>query len=272
MSLILRVPLCMGMVLAALAAPASADTLKARYAVSLIGLPLGQAQMVGSFDPGKYKLEASTKLTGLVAMVTSLKSAAIGTGTLANGRTLPTSYATTSANSQLTRTVRMGMTAGNVNAVDISPPFNDWPGRVPVTDAHKRNILDPVSALVMPVAAKDPLVGPAACNRKLPIFDAYTRFDVDLTYVGTRQVEAKGYKGPVSVCAARYTPISGHRPEREATKFLANNKQMEIWLAPIEKVHAVIPFRISVMTMVGMTVIEATEFAIEPSSQAALAQ
>ena len=76
-------------------------------------------------------------------------------------------------------------------------------------------------------------MSPAACNREIPIFDGYTRFDINLTYVGERSAKAKGYDGPVAVCAARYVPISGHRSERPATKFMAENKDLEVWLAPI---------------------------------------
>jgi hypothetical protein len=92
------------------------------------------------------------------------------------------------------------------------------------------------------------------------IFDGYTRFDVNLTYVGERTVSAKGYDGPVAVCAARYVPISGHSRDRPATKFMADNKDLEVWLAPIASDHVLIPFRVSVRTMIGTTIIEAEEF------------
>jgi hypothetical protein len=106
-------------------------------------------------------------------------------------------------------------------------------------------------------------VSPAACNRKNPIFDGYTRIDVVLTYVGERSAKTKGYEGPVAVCAARYVPISGHRRDRPATKFMADNKDLEVWLAPIASDHVLIPFRISVRTMIGTTVVEASEFRVD---------
>ena len=104
---------------------------------------------------------------------------------------------------------------------------------------------------------------PAACDRKIPIFDGYTRFDITLAYVGERTVSAKGYQGPVAVCAARYVPISGHQRDRPATKFMADNKDLEVWLAPIASDRVLIPFRVSVRTMIGTTVLEAQEFRIE---------
>jgi hypothetical protein len=41
---------------------------------------------------------------------------------------------------------------------------------------------------------------------------------------------------------------------------MAENKSMEVWLAPVGASRIVMPWRISVATMVGTTVIEATEF------------
>jgi hypothetical protein len=84
-----------------------------------------------------------------------------------------------------------------------------------------------------------------------------------LTYVGERNAKAKGYDGPVAVCAIRYVPVSGHRRDRPATKFMEENKDLEVWLAPIERDHVLIPFRVSARTMIGTTVIEASEFRVD---------
>ena len=94
------------------------------------------------------------------------------------------------------------------------------------------------------------------------MFDGYTRFDIALTYVGERKVKAKGYSGPVAICAARYVPIAGHRMNRPATKFMAENKDIEIWLAPVGDAKVLMPFRLSVRTMVGTAIAEATEFSV----------
>jgi hypothetical protein len=262
-----RHPGSFGLVLAGLvaglSASASAEMLHVRYGVSLLGLPLGTAGLEAKFDPANYSVEVTAKLSGLAALVSSSKGAATATGGLGGARVAPTTYATTSANAKETRTVRMAMNAGTVRGVEITPPFVDQPGRVPLSEADKRNILDPVSALVMPVASGQSLVGPSACNRTLPIFDGYTRFDVTLRFVGVRQIKSKSYSGPVSICAARYVPLAGHRPDRPGTKFMAENKDLETWLVPVESAHLVVPYRISVRTMLGTTIIEAQDLRID---------
>jgi Protein of unknown function (DUF3108) len=249
---------------------ACADEFRARYKVSLIGFPIGEAAAAGSLGPASYRIDLNAKLTGFAAMVSNVKLALAATGAVRRGGVAPSTYATTSANSQGSRTVRMSLDAGNVKAVEIFPPFEDKEGRVPVTAANKRNILDPATALIMAVPEGQPLVGPAACNRTIPVYDGYVRFDVTLHYVGVRHVAVEGYSGPVSVCAARYSPVSGHKRDSKSTKFMAENRDIEAWLAPIERAHVVVPFHIELMTLAGTAVIDANQFSVEPSDLTAI--
>ncbi len=259
----------LGLVWALVAGPgmasAGADEFRARYTVSLIGVTIGEAVAAGSIGPASYRIDLNAKLTGFAAIIANVKLALVATGALRRGGVAPSTYATTSANSQGSRTVRMSLDAGNVKAVEIFPPFEDKEGRVPVTAANKRNILDPATALIMAVPEGQSLVGPAACNRTIPVYDGYVRFDVTLHYVGVREVAVDGYSGPVSVCAARYTPVSGHKRDSKSTKFMAENRDIEAWLAPIERAHVVVPFHIAMMTLAGVAVIDAVEFSVEPS-------
>jgi hypothetical protein len=249
--------------------PASADVVRARYAVSLVGLHVGEAAAVGSVDSGKYRIDFNARLTGVAAMVADVRMALSSTGLLRNGAILPASYATTSGNSRETRTVRMALDGGNVKAVDISPPWEDRDGRIPLTEAHKRNVLDPTSAFIMGVPDGQALVGPSACNRRIPIYDGFVRFDITLMYAGTRSVSIPGYSGPVSVCAARYTPIAGQKRDSRSARFMAANRQIETWLAPVEGAHVVVPIRVELMTLAGNALIEAVEFSVDRSPVAA---
>jgi Protein of unknown function (DUF3108) len=245
------------------AAAARADTWRATYSVSLLGLPIGTASTVGELSRTAYRIEANAKLSGLATLVANSRGAAAGAGAIAGGRILPATYAVTAVNPQLTRTMRMSLAGSAVTGIDISPPFEDKPDRIPLRDQDKRGVIDPLGAFVISIPGADPLVGPAACTRTIPVFDGYTRFDVRLAYVGQRRVKTAGYSGPVAVCAVRYVPISGHRPDRPGTKFMAENKNIELWLAPVESARVLLPYRVSVRTMIGTAVIEALEFSVE---------
>lgn len=244
---------------------ARGDEFRARYTVSLVGFHIGEVAAAGSLGPAHYRINLTAKLTGVAAMVSNVKLALAASGAVRKGGLAPSTYATTSANSLGVRTVRILLDAGNVKAVDIFPPFEDDEGRVPVTEANKRNILDPATSLIMAVPAGESLVGPAACNRTIPVYDGYVRFDVALQYVGVRDVAVEGYAGPVAVCAARYTPVAGHKRDSRSTKFMAENKDIEAWLAPIPRAHMVAPIHVALMTLAGPAVIEAVEFSAGPA-------
>ena len=242
---------------------AGADTLRAHYSVTLLGLRIGDLYADGSLQPQNYRMDLNARLTGLAAMVSNVKMALASSGAMTKkGAVAPSSYATSAENSNETRTLRMALAAGTVKGIEISPPIEFRGDRVPVTEANKRNILDPTSALIMPVPIKDQLVGPAACERTLPIYDGYARFDIALHFQGVRDVQVAGYSGPVSVCSARYRPISGHLVNSRSTAFMAQNDGIEVWLAPIEHAHVVVPLRVTMPTMTGELDIEAVDFEV----------
>ena len=136
---------------------------------------------------------------------------------------------------------------------------------MPVTEAHRKGVIDPMSAALMPVAGKGEVLAPEACKRKLAIFDGRQRVDIDLVYKRMDQVKAdKGYQGPVVVCTVLYNPVAGHRPERDAIKYLIAQRDMEMWLAPIDGTRVLVPFRFSVPTPFGLGVLQANYFVAQP--------
>jgi hypothetical protein len=240
------------------AAPASAGPLDGRYAISLAGIPIGKAFLIGNVGDRDYRLELTAKMTGLAGAVTTGKGAASVSGGIAGGRLSSNGYALTATNSELTRTIQIAIANGAVRQVAITPPFEERPDRVPVTDAHKQNVVDPVSALLMPMRTTGDALDPQNCNRTIPVFDGVQRFNITLTPAGTQTIKdaSVGYQGPALVCAARYEPISGHRPNRKAIQYMVNNRDMNVWLVPVAGSRTLVPFRISVKTQIGTAVLE----------------
>lgn len=254
-------------VLASTASPVVAASLTADYSISLVGLEIGTATLNGNVDGATYKININAMMTGLIGGLTGGQGSGNAAGSLSAARVAPSVFAVTAASSGQTRTVRMALGAGSVQAVDIAPPLDEKPDRVPVNGSHKRGVVDPISALFMPVVAGNAL-GEAACNRSLPIFDGAARYDIAMSYAGTRAVKLDGYQGDVVVCSVRYVPIAGHRSERKATQFMAANRDISAWLAPVAGTNFVMPVRISLRTMIGTAVIEASRFAADPGPTA----
>lgn len=239
------------------AAPASVIV---DYGVNLAGIPIGTAQVSGSFEGTRYRMDVSARLTGLVGAVTGGMGSARASGLIATGpQPSAFSIATKTSNSGIA--VRMALARGNVTQAEVTPPLVDTGDRVPVTPANKRGVIDPASALMMPAISRGELTDPTNCNRTLPVFDGATRFNVVLSYGETRNVEKPGYAGPVLVCNARYQAIAGHRPDRPGVQFMEENRDMSVWLAPVEGTRVLLPVRISVRTTIGTNIIEATRWA-----------
>ncbi|MCJ2014849.1 DUF3108 domain-containing protein [Methylobacterium sp. J-076] len=238
------------------AAPAS---LSVDYAIALAGLRIGTARLAGSFERDAYRMDVSATLTGLVGAITGGQGSARATGTVGAGP-LPNAFSIATRTASSGIAVRMALAHGNVVQTEITPPLVDMQDRVPVTAADKRGIVDPASALVMPARAGAALTDPANCDRTLPLFDGATRFNVVLSYAETREVQKPGYAGPVLVCSARYHAVAGHRPDRPGVKFMEDNREISVWLAPVEGTRLLVPLRISVLTEIGTNIIEATRW------------
>ncbi|WP_036303075.1 DUF3108 domain-containing protein [Methylobacterium sp. 77] len=239
--------------------PGAPATVTVDYGIALAGIPIGTAQVSGQFESARYRMDVSARLTGLVGAVTGGMGSARASGLIAEGPQ-PSAFAISTKTSNSGIAVRMALARGNVTLSEVTPPLIDMGDRVPVTPANKRGIVDPASALMMPAVSRGDLTDQANCNRTIPVFDGATRFNVVLSYGETRSIEKPGYAGPVLVCNARYQAIAGHRPDRPGVKFMEDNRDMSVWLAPVEGTRVLLPVRIAVRTTMGTNIIEATRW------------
>jgi hypothetical protein len=146
----MRAALAMLAFVVAPASPASSETLRATYDISLLGLPIGSGTINADVSANSYAIDAQAKLNALASLVVNSRGASHGRGEIIGGRVSPATFATTAASSKMTRTIRMAMKSNSVVAVDIDPPFEDKPDRVPVRPDDKRNVIDPAGAFVLP--------------------------------------------------------------------------------------------------------------------------
>jgi hypothetical protein len=271
---ILRVSLAIAASTALLSVCAQAQgKLEARYSASLAGIPLGTGIWVVDIAPDQYTAVASGRTTGLVKLISDGSGSGGARGTVHGASMVPTSYASSTTTDKHSDEVRMTLRAGTVKDVLAEPPLIPSPERVPVTEAHRKGVTDPMSAMIMPASGNGEVLTPDACKRKLAIFDGRQRADIDLVFKRMDRVKAdKGYQGPVVVCTVLYKPIAGHRPERPAIKYLIEQRDMEMWLAPIAGTRMLVPFRFSVPTPFGLGVLQATYFVAQPQPTQALRQ
>jgi hypothetical protein len=242
--------------------------LDAAYSVHLTGIPIGQGAVILDLNEAGFAAAGSAKFTGLVRMISKGEGTSTVRGTFQQNRVISSIYATQSISSD--RNEKIGITVENGFAKEFSvlpPPPDLDVNRVPITQAARTNVVDPLSAGLILVAAPGDVLNPESCNRTLPIFDARFRYDVVLSYLRTEAAPKKteGYQGPVLVCQARYVPIAGHRTDRPQVQQLANNRELFVWLAPVTGTRVLVPIKVSIATGIGTMVVEATRFRAIPS-------
>jgi hypothetical protein len=244
------------------AAPASAQgKLDARYEVTLAGIPVGKGSWVVEIADDQYSASASGATAGLLQAFSGGHGTGGSQGRIVNGALVPQVYSATVNSSKKAETIRMSLASGNIKEFAIEPEPQVDPDRILITDAHKRGVLDPMTGSLLRVPGTADPLGPEACRTGTAIFDGRMRYELKLDYKRMEHVKAeKGYSGPVVVCAVYFTPVAGYIPDRAAIKWLATQRNIEAWFAPIAGTRVLVPFRMLIPTPLGMGMLEATQF------------
>jgi hypothetical protein len=270
--------LCGGGILAILAGlPAYAvdtTTLKATYAISIAGITVGRAEAESRFSGNGYAAAIVGSTSGVSRLVSDASARLTGNGHILGSEVRPATYEMATVENGFSTHVTMALRQGTVTSVVALPELAEAADRIPVTAAHKTDVVDPLSAFLVPLDRPGTPSGHRACNRTVKVFDGWTRYDVQLSYKETKAIDggADTYSGIIIVCGARYVPVAGHRSTRKAVQEMANNKRLEVWLAPVAGVPVLVPFRILIGTNIGDLIIYATRFATNPRERHAMAE
>ncbi len=253
--------------------PAAAEgRLDAQYTVTLAGIAIGKGSWTIDVADTHYSAAVNGAATGVMRLLTKGAGNSSARGTLNGGRPLSSIYAATIQSRGKTDEIRVTIANGNVKDFKVEPPQDDAPDRVPITDAHRKAVLDPMTALMIRMPGNGDPVAAEACNQNLAIFDGRLRYDLQLAFKRIDQVKAEnGYAGPVAVCAVAFKPLAGYIPTRAAIKYMSESRDIEVWLAPIAGTRVLVPFRVQGPSPVGRVVMEAHQFvSVATSTKAAI--
>jgi hypothetical protein len=260
-----------GLALAAIAAvhpgSAAAETadLQASYAITLGIFTIGRVDIAARFADTGYTAEIRGLTTGLGRLVSDSRAELTGSGTISGTRVVPSAYTLRTAEGDFTTRVDMTMRGGSLATVRADPMLVEAADRVPLTQEALARILDPVGALVVARGSSGALDGRAVCNRTVPVFDGWVRYDIALSYKDTANFVGRGgYSTQAIICQARYVPVAGHRLSRESVNYMAQNERLEAWLAPIRGTNLLVPVKFVIGTDMGDLAVTARDFVVTP--------
>jgi hypothetical protein len=259
--------LCTGACLL-LAAPSAfaQGKLDARYEATLAGIPVGKGAWTIDIADDSFSASASGGTSGLLKAFAGGSGTGAAQGRVVNGALVSTNYSATTTTSKKSEAIRIVLSNGNVKeyAIEPEPPVD--PDRLPITDANRRGVYDPMTGSMLRVPGSGDPLSPEACRTGAAIFDGRMRYDLKLDFKRMETVRAeKGYRGPVVVCAVYFSPVAGYIPDRPVIKYLAAQRNIEITFAPIAGTRILVPFRMVIPTPLGTAMLEATQFITQAS-------
>ncbi len=261
--------LCAGLTTAK-AEPVGAMKVNAVYDISFNGLSIGDFQLFTNMGAREYTMTAKASISVLGGVLFEWDASTRSSGAVTAGGPRPSAYSFAYRTSGKKEQIDLKFTSNTVSQITLDPPRGSSSKRIPITQAHLQNVLDPLSAVVQLAHARTQKQKAAACNKRLQIFDGKARYDLVLSSKGVKQLDQSGYKGVAYVCRVKYIPIAGHKAGKkdDENELAAANDNIEIWMIPVADADLFIPYYISVPTSVGKATMTTSKFDVTFPSQA----
>lgn len=235
--------------------------LDAQYEATLAGIPVGKGAWTIEIGDDTFSAAAQGGTAGLLKAFSGGTGSGASQGRVVGGALVANAYTATTTTQKKSETIRLVLANGGVKDFSIEPAPPVDPGRVVVTEAHRKGVLDPMTGSMLRVPGNGEVMAPDSCRTGTGIFDGRMRYDLKLDYKRIETVKAeRGYHGPALVCAIYFTPVAGYIPDRPVIKYLASERKMEIAFVPIAGTRILVPFRMTIPTPFGPARLEATSF------------
>lgn len=222
-------------------------SVQAKYRLRYNGIDVGHLNINSDTAGNSYSLSGSGKVSVLFGAIIWSGSSTVS-GTIEDGTPAPATYAFDWRNNKKRGTVNIGFKDRIATEVAVKPPQRARPDLVPLTQADKAGVLDPVSAIMMLTKADNR----PPCDRRVGIFDGKQRYDIVFTPKRVTRLPSPSGASPETahVCRVTYEPVAGHR-DNEDTKTYASNRDVEVVLRRIPGSAMLIPYSVTIPTAWG---------------------
>jgi Protein of unknown function (DUF3108) len=235
-------------------------SVRALYEVNFNGFTVGTFEFQSQSEDQSYTLTGNAHLSLLLGAFTWIGETR-SFGLIADHALKPAAFTFEFRANSKAGSTKIDFANGGVSDVRHSPAAIPKTDAVPLRQQHLRGVLDPLSAIM--VVAR--YTNPDPCDHRLPIFDGKERFDLVLSYKGQVKVneqQPSGQPAIAHVCRVKYQPIAGHKIDAESS-YLATTDAIEISLRPIPSANVLVPYQITIPTLIGYATIVAKRVEIE---------
>jgi hypothetical protein len=253
---------------AALSLAGAQTKLDAAYTATLWGPPVGHISWTVELNDSRFKAAAGGAITGLLRIVADGRGDVSVHGAMSEGKPVPSVFSLNLIAGKWSDDVRIVFSGGKAQEHVAAAAVKTNPDQVPLTDANRVGVVDPMTALLVHIPGAGAIAVPQACDRSVAVFDGHARYNLRLAFKRLDDVKTdEGYQGRAVVCSLKFVPVAGHDPKRYLVTYLAAQHDIEVWLAPLAGSRLLVPYRVTMPTPIGMGVLQATTFVSHPQKQ-----
>ena len=148
---ILAIGSALALMTAALGDHAHAEgKLDASYTISFAHIPVGDIAATGVFGESEYTISARGRAGGIMKVLVDGEASFSTRGTVKDGYPVPTTFTSKIVSDAETSDVTMVLDEGSVKELAAAAPTKS--DRVPVTQANRQGIVDPLTAMLFSAA------------------------------------------------------------------------------------------------------------------------
>ena len=245
----------------------------ANYKVHFNGFNIGKFSFLTRTDRSGSQATSSARLKAFFGAF-RWKGTSQSKGRLSRSEPKPAAYSFTYRSKSKQGSLSMKFQGSKVASLRSVPPAGNSSKRVPVKPKHLQRVFDPLSAVIALTRAQPVKRGANPCQRRLPIFDGKQRFDLVFSYLRQTQIRESrpsGVPTTAYICRVRYVPIAGYKRKSKTTRYMANAKGIEVVLRPVPEAGILIPYKITVPTMIGSATLVSDRVNITTASRRQIA-
>jgi hypothetical protein len=190
---------------------AAPGTVQIAYSLAFWGIPFGETSYDGRFSNGGYSASSHFNTSGIVSIFWQATIDATTTGRISEHAVTPLEYDSFyRRGSSKKERVKVTFDTGAVTTF-ADPPYDTT--KYPVTEAQKREAVDPMSAITLILGGvKADRANP--CGTVAPVFDGRRRYNIEFTYLKDERVDfGKLFSGTAHFCQVHYRQIAGFKPK-----------------------------------------------------------
>lgn len=234
------------------AASSSEDRLRLGYEVYMGGLHVLDFSLGVALDGVRYDVTADWQTAGALAWVISWRQTAVSAGEILHDRLRPERHRNRGEFRGRSRSIDIDYANGRIAAVRTEPTPQEDDDRDEVTEAERRDAIDPISAILQMALRFDG----TGCDERLRVFDGRRRYDIIVAGGERVALDRPDLPAQWGVrCEFVFEPIAGY--ERRRADPEARDRRLRsgrVWIAHLRPGAPPFPVRLELNGDWGRTV------------------